>query len=320
MGETHLALMNISDSIIPVDLRSVRLPEKKVDDSSDYQHAFCLHNQVIRLWAVHVIDVNCCSNLCDALDQYANGKQALKCACYSLSKRDAHVSGVFDLEFRSFDGTKKFFAKNHTSKAFTRYFMRGQELPVGLKATKFAHAQNRRTMVQFRQSVQNVLQYVNTGGTLLEDAADAAMARNNAVAPNVQQQAVSTEDRNKLSGFTVHGWVKRGTITDQASDVPLRANEPRRRVDAAGDFVYHITSIRPTSESFINGLGGLDALRFDIRALLNGGVRANVAGANNRDVAQVQVNANNAQDQAAPQGNVNGAPAAGDVHFAPGEV
>ena len=66
MGETHLALMNISDSIIPVDLRSVRLPEKKVDDSSDYQHAFCLHNQVIRLWAVHVIDVNCCSNLCNA--------------------------------------------------------------------------------------------------------------------------------------------------------------------------------------------------------------------------------------------------------------
>jgi len=34
----------------------------------------------------------------------------------------------------------------------------------------------------------------------------------------------------------------------------------------------------------------------------------------------VQVNANNAQDQAAPQGNVNGAPAAGDIHFAPGEV
>lgn len=297
MGDSHLALMNIPDSVIPVNLENLRLPQKKVDDSSDYQHAFCLHNVKITPFNVHVIDVKCADRLCDALDQYANGKLALKCACYSLSKREGHVSGVFNLKFETTDG-KSFVVSNHTSKSFTKYFMQGQELPVGLKATKFAHAQNRRTMLQFRRSVQNVLHYVNTGGTLPEGVAIAPHA-----APNAQPEPISDEDRKKLSGFTVHGWVKRGTIADQASDVPLRSNEPRRRVDAAGDYVYHVTSIRPTSESFINGLGGLNALRFDVRALLTGGLRTNNAAANNRQAVRAQGNVNNAQAGVPAQDN-----------------
>lgn len=281
MGDTHLPIMTIPDSIIPVDLYNVRIPQRYVVENSGYQHAFCIDNVMVDLGAANMLDIKCCGNFCDALEQFAGGKLATKCSCYTLTKRDADLSGVFDLQLTTPDGSVMR-VRHFTSKSFTRFFIVGEVLPVGLGASQFC---DRRQKTLFRQSVENILQFVNTGGVAPIGVATAA-----------GHGDIPDDDREKRSGFTVQGWVRRGTVADLAAD-PVQRNETRRMVDSS-ELTYHITSIRPTCDKFIKKLGGLEGLRFNARLLVNpeppatvvaGGNGQAVAAANRRSTAATAV-------------------------------
>ena len=245
MGDDHLPLLTIPGTIVPVNLDNVRLHNKCVVETSNLQHAFSFDNMNIDLGGIHILDIQCCGTLCDAIGMYTNGKLATKCSCYALSKRDADITGVFDLRLTTSDG-KVMIVRNHTSKKFTRFFMKNQKLVIGLNAASFY---DRRVMNELRQKMEAMLTFINSG-----DFAD----------------IVTPQMRMKGKGFSVQGWVRRGTIIDLAADQPVGAgqkNESRRMVPSS-DLSYHITSIVPTCRD-PGLLPLLDGMRYNAGALLD---------------------------------------------------
>ena len=242
MGETNLPIMSIPDSIIPLTFNEVHLPTKPIVETSNFQHGFIYEHAKIILMNIHVLDVMCTGNYCNALGMFPGGKALKSCPCFQRSKRDSDMSFLFDLEIIVADGFT-FHVRYHTDKAFTRFFVKGGSLPIGITASHFSSS--RREMAKLRTTVNDLIKYIDGGG---------------------DTTAVEGEDRG---GFTVHGWVRRGNINDQSVDTPTgpgSRNEVRRTVQAS-DLTYHLTSIIPTSP---NLLDDLEDKRFDVSPLLNG--------------------------------------------------
>ena len=125
-----------TNSVVPVDLKDVRIAKKKVVEGLNYQRAFCYKNIRVDIGNVHMISINCVCHLCQALEIYSGGKLATKYSCYSISKRDLDITAIFQLKLIRYDETVMH-ATNHTSKKFTKFFMHDQNLHIGLTISYF---------------------------------------------------------------------------------------------------------------------------------------------------------------------------------------
>ena len=90
MGDTDQQIMDIPDSIVPVDLKDARIAKKEVVETSHYQHAFWYDNMAVDLGNFHTININCVYQLCQGLKIYAGGKMSTKCSydCYLPTEID----------------------------------------------------------------------------------------------------------------------------------------------------------------------------------------------------------------------------------------
>lgn len=246
-GKSRLPVLSIPSSIIPVKLDNCRIPERDVDESTSSQHAFLFENCQVSLSSIHAMDVNCGGSLCDANRCYVNGRLSTSCSCFTINKRDADVVLLLTLRVVT-RSNRTLIVHDFTSKKFTKFFMKGQQLKSGLRAAHFNQS-GRRTRVELRHKVVAVLDFVNQGGLLAAPA------------------AADADACNARKGWTVHGWSRRGEVVDQGVDQPagptLR-NEGPRLVEAT-DLTYHITHITPTTPS---ALGDLSGMLFDCNAFL----------------------------------------------------
>lgn len=203
-GKSKIPVLSIPSSAEPVKLVSHRVPERMVDESSQMMHAFALDNCQITLVNMCVIDVNCGSAVCDAINMYSNGRKAPSCPCYVVDRRTAAAVLLLTLKITTRSGDT-FMVHEFTSKAFTNFFLKGDGIRSGINASHFED--DRRTRTIFCQKMESVIEYVNQGGLL-------AVSRIN------DPDSVSEEDCNLRKGWSVHGWTRRGEVVDQGVEQP----------------------------------------------------------------------------------------------------
>lgn len=234
MGENSaIPLLNTAQ-----DIHSVKtdvLPAQRYPiEAQSSMHAFKLRGVKIVLHNVQVGTVSCGGNMCDALMMHENGIAQDRCACYTISEREAKICLVFDLKilYKRHDGGWSYFmVSNHTSKQFTRLFMVGFKIPVGVIPADITGNEAAREKLQI--SVVDIL-----------------------------------ELGNKSGGWDISGWTKRGLIADAGAGAEQSTSSYKpssRQVVEAGKLGYHITSIEfrkcPNIET-------LEPLQFDPVSLL----------------------------------------------------
>ena len=122
MGENGaIPLLNTAQPIHSVKTDVLPVQRYPIEAQSS-MHAFKLRGVQIQLNNLQVGTVSCGGNMCDALMMHENGIAQDKCACYSISEREAKICLVFDLKilYKREDGGRSYFMiSNHTSKQFT---------------------------------------------------------------------------------------------------------------------------------------------------------------------------------------------------------
>ena len=251
MTGSDVPILFTTESIYSIDMENKVIPQRSIVEETRASHAFCYTNVIIKLGGVTVMDVDCCGKLCDAYGMYANSEKAGSCGCFKLEKYDAHICGFFELTFQKKQEqgdelSLDVHVKDYTSKKFTKLFIKGGKIPIGLTAPHITRDRRRRN--EFRRSVDNVIRTINEGG--------------------------SSKDPEKR-GFMVQGWVRRGQIRDQGVEASgMGSNGSGRQAQLpmvdASTFVYHITSIVPTSHEVAAEVRSDDGLLFDASSLLDG--------------------------------------------------
>lgn len=234
MGENGaIPLLNTAQPIHSVKTDVLPVQRYPIEAQSS-MHAFKLRGVQIQLNNLQVGTVSCGGNMCDALMMHENGINQDKCACYSISEREAKICLVFDLKisYKREDGGRSYFMiSNHTSKQFTRLFMVGFKIPVGVIPDHITGNEAAREALQF--SVVDILELGNSSG-----------------------------------GWDISGWTKRGLIADAGAGTEQSTSSYKpssRQVVEAGRLGYHITSIEFRNHPLIKTL---EDLQFDPVSLL----------------------------------------------------
>ena len=252
-----VALMTLTEGVVPVRFDDVRIPQRMVRDNKNRQHGFCYHNVKIVLQNVTFVDLeHCCGRFCDGYGQYEGGKQARICACFALSKREADVVAAMDLKLVTQDG-REMIVRYFTSRSFTNFFLKQGHIPSGVSAVQFYS--DRRVKVNTYNVMDRMISYVNRGGDIDSDLDD-----------------VSDEMRRTQSGFTIFGWCRLGKIQDQSSKTVdtsgLASRNEKRTMISATDRIYHLCSVTPTS---LDHMGQLEEMRLDTSTLASAPIAAN---------------------------------------------
>ena len=212
MGENGaIPLLNTAQPIHSVKTDVLPVQRYPIEAQGN-MHAFKLRGVEIELHNLQVGTVSCGGNMCDALMMHENGIAQDKCACYTISEREAKICLVFDLKilYKRKDGGRSYFMiSNHTSKQFTRLFMVGFKIPVGVIPDNITSNEAAREALQM--SVLDILKLGNNNG-----------------------------------GWDISGWTKRGLIVDAGAGAEQSNSSYKpssRQVVEAGKLGYHITSI-----------------------------------------------------------------------------
>lgn len=212
MGENGaIPLLNTAQPIHSVKTDVLPVQRYPIEAQGN-MHAFKLRGVKIQLNNLQVGSVSCGGNMCDALMMHENGIAQDKCACYSISEREAKICLVCDLKisYKREDGGRSYFMiSNHTSKQFTRLFMVGFKIPVGVIPDNITSNEAAREALQM--SVLDILELGNNNG-----------------------------------GWNISGWTKRGLIVDAGAGAEQSTSSYKpssRQVVEAGKLGYHITSI-----------------------------------------------------------------------------
>lgn len=220
-------LLSIPGQIVPVISHSP-LPMLPFDEHNDKQSGFFEKHVCIELNNLFVKGVNCCGNLCGALDMYKDGKEASSCPCYAMEKHDGNISGIFDMTMVFQGSPEKRHIKNFTSKPFTNFFFQDEKMPPSVTESSF----ERREQREVQNVVCRMLTFINGNG-----------------------------------GFTITGWRRPGMKADQgvdAQNVPY-AKDVKKTV-VSGDIRLHICHITPSNVSMKDN-AEMKAMRFKTNLL-----------------------------------------------------
>ena len=223
MGENGaIPLLNTAQPIHSVKTDVLPVQRYPIEAQGN-MHAFKLRGVKIQLNNLQVGSVSCGGNMCDALMMHENGIAQDKCACYTICEREAKICLVFDLKIlykRKDGGRSHFMVSNHTSKQFTRLFMVGFKIPVGVIPDNITSNEAAREALQM--SVLDILELGNNSG-----------------------------------GWNISGWTKRGLIVDAGAGAEPSTSSYKpssRQVVEAGKLGYHITSIEFRNSPLIETL------------------------------------------------------------------
>ena len=244
-------MMNIVNSVVAVKVRKpYRLPTHRIiENQADTQHAFLLHNCILRLTSLTFDEPTCTSNFCNCINCYDGGIKKPFCPCYARTTTKHPIVAVLDFNVTPPVG-EPFSVRWFTSKSATEYFFKGLKIGHGTRASKMNEFRNR---VSARRCFDSIISYVNEGGQMKET------------------NILSEDELSQYLGWTVTGWVRRGNHADQAltqqgGTAYARPSNPQAR---AGVLSHHVVSIYPTCEKLLSN-DVLESKRYDDSKTSNG--------------------------------------------------
>ena len=239
-------MISIVDSVVPVKLKQCILPEMKtVEDDALTQQAFVYNNCQIKITNVMFDEPVCPGRFCDNVHCYDGGKKISLCSCFEKTVCDNQVVAVLDFDVTTkFGKGDKFPVSWFTSKRTTNYLFKDSGIQPGVRATMLNEFRAKNSC---RRAFQSVFSYVNRGGGPI----------------NTDISALGTDHR---LGWTVVGWVRRGTHDDQA--LVNAGSRKDQEQTLSGKLVHHVTYLMPTVEG--THLNGIESLRFDSKSVFQG--------------------------------------------------
>ena len=224
MAEHTQPLLFVINPIKVVLLKNIAtLPSVRVIESSDRLQAFHIPNCKIGIIDVHLIKLPCIGKTCDCLGMV----DGTKCACVGTQDCAAGMCLCLGLRVKTPKPHKDFKILNHTSKKYTKEFMKNGHIPLDMDVNEILS--DRHTWLTLRECVETVINFWNDE-----------------------------------TGVSVTGWVRKGKVKDQGLD---EGQTPRGKTEEkveSGQMTYHITSIVPSGSVTADKKTEVNGLRFDI--------------------------------------------------------
>ena len=186
------------------------IPDIPIIEHSTQMHHFRISSAKLNLFNFSLYKASCGGTSCDAIGLLKGSKSASKCACYRSDDQDGCVIGVYGFSVSADD--VKFEVSQHTSKSFFQSHIKDGLVPKGMTPEDVNN--NRVVKLSLSYCIKKQLDYIN----------------------------------DHCGGFLLEGWVKRGTILDQAVVEEYSKKKDLPMVDNT-DWLYHITSIKIMNEN-----------------------------------------------------------------------
>lgn len=186
------------------------IPDIPIIEHSTQMHHFRISSAKLNLFNFSLYKASCGGTSCDAIGLLKGSKSASKCACYRSDDRDGCVIGVYGFSVSADD--VNFMVSQHTSKSFFQSHIKDGLVPKGMTPEDVNN--NRVVKLSLSFCIKKQLDYIN----------------------------------DHCGGFLLEGWVKRGTILDQAVVEEYSKKKDLPMVDNT-DWLYHITSIKIMNEN-----------------------------------------------------------------------